>query len=232
MNRRGEEGYVFCASDITKEKLLEAELVRISENEQRRIGQDIHDDLFRSCPESLHDQGAGAATARSPPGGGADDDGHHRNGGPGRHEGSRDRQGAGARGLGDPGTFLGPPRAGGAEEGASSVSTASRTFPKIRGSSASSERIAIQLYRIAQEAMTNAIRHSDAEVIELSLKILDGHVELKVRDNGKGMAREPAGSGMGLMTMRRRAEMIDADFSIQASPGGGDPGPVQCSLES
>jgi signal transduction histidine kinase len=88
--------------------------------------------------------------------------------------------------------------------------------------------MAIQIYRIAQEAVTNAIRHSDAEVIELSLKILDGCVELKVRDNGKGMAREPVGSGMGLMTMRRRAEMIDADFSIQASPGGGTL--VRCSV--
>jgi len=35
------------------------------------------------------------------------------------------------------------------------------------------------------------------------------------------MSREPADAGMGLMTMRRRAEMIDAEFSIQASPGGG-----------
>ena len=39
------EGIVFCACDITKEKKLEAEILKVSEDEQRRIGQDIHDDL-------------------------------------------------------------------------------------------------------------------------------------------------------------------------------------------
>lgn len=93
------------------------------------------------------------------------------------------------------------------------------------------DAISIQIYRIAQEAMTNAIRHSDAELIELSLKIIDGFIELSICDDGKGMSREPCDTGdtgMGLMTMRRRAEMIDAEFSVQASPGGGTH--VRCSV--
>jgi signal transduction histidine kinase len=54
------------------------------------------------------------------------------------------------------------------------------------------------------------------------LKIIDGFLELSIRDDGKGMSRDPGDTGMGLMTMRRRAEMIDGEFSIQTSPGGGN----------
>ena len=52
-------------------------------------------------------------------------------------------------------------------------------------------------------------------------ELVDGFLELSIRDDGKGMSRDPGDNGMGLMTMRRRAEMIDGEFSIQASPGGG-----------
>jgi signal transduction histidine kinase len=83
------------------------------------------------------------------------------------------------------------------------------------------DSISIQLFRIAQEAVANAIKHSDAEVIEMSLRAHDGRLELRIRDDGKGMARDRASNGMGLMTMQRRAELIEADFSVQASPGGG-----------
>lgn len=228
MNRRGEEGYVFCASDITKEKLLEAELVRISENEQRRIGQDIHDDLCSQLSgigcmtkvleqrlREAHPEEARMMTDIT---------------GMVAQAGTKAREIAKGlvpvvletQGLSSALRELAVRR----RElfGVNCIANIPEDprLERIVGA------IAIQLYRIAQEAMTNAIRHSDAEVIELSLKILDGHVELKVRDNGKGMAREPAGSGMGLMTMRRRAEMIDADFSIQASPGGGTL--VRCSV--
>jgi PAS domain S-box-containing protein len=221
MNRRGEEGYVFCASDITKEKLLEAELVRISENEQRRIGQDIHDDL---CSQL---SGIGCMTKVL--------EQRLREAHPEEAQWMTDitgmvaQAGTKAREIAK-GLLPVVLETQGLSSALRELAMRKRELlgvncianipedPRLEGISGA---MAVQIYRIAQEAMANAVRHSDAEIIELSLKVLDGHVELEVRDDGKGMVREPAGSGMGLMTMRRRAEMIDAEFSIQASPGGG-----------
>lgn len=221
MNRQGEEGYVFCASDITKEKLLEVEIVRISENEQRRIGQDIHDDLCSQLSgigcmtkvlehrlrERLPEEAEALAEVT----------------GMVAQAGTRAREIAKGlvpavletQGLGSALREL----AGQKREliGVNCVASVADD-PRLESLP---DSISIQLYRIAQEAVTNAIRHSDAEVIELSLEIVEGRVELRVADDGRGMAREPAATGMGLMTMRRRAEMIDAEFVLRASPGGG-----------
>lgn len=228
MHRRGEEGYVFCASDITKEKMLEAELVRISENEQRRIGQDIHDDLCsqlsgigcltKVLEQKLRESHSEEAEMME------------------SITGMVAQAGTKAREIAK-GLVPAVLETQGLASALRELAARRRELfgvnciaiiPEDPRLERIPDSIAIQLYRIAQEGVTNAIRHSDAEVIELSLKVLDGHVEMKVRDNGKGMAREPIGSGMGLMTMRRRAEMIDADFSVQASPGGGTQ--IRCSV--
>lgn len=228
MNRRGEEGYVFCASDITKEKLLEAELVRISENEQRRIGQDIHDDLCSQlsgigCMTKVLEQRLRAGHA---------DEAEMMAGITEMVAQAGTKAREIAKGL-VPAVLETQGLASALRE----LATRRRelfgvncvaAIPEDERLERIPDAIAIQIYRIAQEAVTNAMRHSDAEVIELSLEFLDGHLELKVRDDGRGMAREPVGSGMGLMTMRRRAEMIDADFSIQASPGSG--AHIRCSV--
>lgn len=221
MLRQGEEGYVFCASDITKEKRLEAELVRISENEQRRIGQDIHDDLCSQLSgigcltkvlehrlNEIHAEEAAMVAGITEMVAQA---------------GTKAREIA--KGL-VPTVLETQGLAGALREmalrkremvGVSCVAAVSDEdqIEKLP------ESISIQLYRIAQEAVTNAIKHSDADVIEMSLRAHDGRLELRIRDDGKGMPRDQVSTGMGLLTMRRRAELIGADFSIQASPGGG-----------
>jgi len=221
MSRQGEEGYVFCASDITKEKRLEAELVRISENEQRRIGQDIHDDL---CSQL---SGIGCLTKVL----------EHRLQASHVEEAEMmagitemvSQAGARAREIAKglvPAVLETHGLASALREltarrrelfGANCIASVPEDgrFERIP------DAISIQIYRIAQEAMTNAIRHSDAELIELTLQVVDGFLELGIRDDGKGMSRDPDDTGMGLMTMRRRAEMIDGEFSIQTSSGGG-----------
>jgi signal transduction histidine kinase len=79
------------------------------------------------------------------------------------------------------------------------------------------------LYRIAQEAIANAIRHSGANSLEVRLEVDPYVARLCVFDDGCGTAANPtaAPAGLGLRTMQHRAEMIGARLSIAARTGGG-----------
>jgi len=80
---------------------------------------------------------------------------------------------------------------------------------------------AAHLYRIAQEALRNAVRHSGATSIVIELSPTPSGAVLSVTDNGKGIADPPApGAGMGLHIMRHRAEIIGAIFTLDSNPGG------------
>lgn len=79
----------------------------------------------------------------------------------------------------------------------------------------------INLFRIIQEAINNAIKHSGCTQIDVSLeKAMEGY-EIRVRDNGKGIAPERREGGNGLGNMRKRAEDMGGKFFIDALPGGG-----------
>lgn len=81
---------------------------------------------------------------------------------------------------------------------------------------------ATHLYRIAQEAVRNAVRHGKAAHIEISLVERDDGVLLSIRDDGVGFAGsgdKPA--GLGLQIMDHRADIIGAAFDVAARPGGG-----------
>ncbi len=83
-------------------------------------------------------------------------------------------------------------------------------------------RTAIQLYRIAQEALSNAVRHAGAGQIDVSLRREPGETVLRVDDDGRGLpADAPAAVGLGLRTMRWRAERAGGVLTIAARPGGG-----------
>jgi signal transduction histidine kinase len=84
--------------------------------------------------------------------------------------------------------------------------------------------VELAMFRIATEAVTNAIRHSGASAIEIWADVQPTRVELLVTDDGSGFdagaARDTQGKHIGLSSMRRRAQAIDADLSIAAaSPG-------------
>ena len=83
--------------------------------------------------------------------------------------------------------------------------------------------VAMHLYRIAQEAVANAVRHSGAEQVVLSLHSGSQGLELRVDDNGCGIGSKnlESSSGMGLRTMRYRARALGAEIAIQARAGGG-----------
>jgi signal transduction histidine kinase len=82
--------------------------------------------------------------------------------------------------------------------------------------------IAVHLYRIAQEAANNAIRHGRARQIVIGLRARDGKFKLTVSDNGLGIAQPiPQHNGMGLRIIRYRAHRIGATLNIDRRPEGG-----------
>jgi signal transduction histidine kinase len=81
------------------------------------------------------------------------------------------------------------------------------------------------LFGIAQEAVINAGRHSEADAISLSLRGVDSQVELRVTDNGHGFGdADPLGPSepghLGLAMMRERAELLDGTLDIETSERG------------
>jgi two-component system sensor histidine kinase UhpB len=77
----------------------------------------------------------------------------------------------------------------------------------------------VVVYRVAQEALTNAARHSDAQAVELSLQKLGDRVVLEVRDDGRGF--DGLEEGSGLMGMRERAALVRAELSVISRPRHG-----------
>jgi two-component system, NarL family, sensor histidine kinase UhpB len=78
------------------------------------------------------------------------------------------------------------------------------------------------VYRVAQEALSNAARHSGAEHIAVELRRRgDGGVESKVEDDGRGFAFDESEGGLGIAGMRERALLVGAELTIESRPGHG-----------
>jgi PAS domain S-box-containing protein len=82
---------------------------------------------------------------------------------------------------------------------------------------------AIALYRIVQESLTNVARHAEARQVTVSLSEADGHVVVRIQDDGRGF--DPAKMGrtgsFGLAGMRERAHALAGRLAIESTPGGG-----------
>lgn len=89
--------------------------------------------------------------------------------------------------------------------------------------------VATHLYRIAQEAVSNALKHGKAKEIMIRLEHNGGRLLLSVQDNGIGFSEpEAKGAGMGLHIMRYRAGMIGSSLAVERRPEGGTT--VTCSV--
>ncbi|HEY3542473.1 MAG TPA: histidine kinase [Gaiellaceae bacterium] len=84
-----------------------------------------------------------------------------------------------------------------------------------------SEDAELALYRIAQEALTNSIRHSQAAAIRIELAAVDRSVRLSVHDDGRGMLYAADVEGGGIRGIRERAIAAGAQLAIASRPGGG-----------
>lgn len=78
--------------------------------------------------------------------------------------------------------------------------------------------------RIAQEAVTNALRHAGADIIKVALSYEKNRMQLRVKDNGSGFDTESEPKGFGLIGMRERARGINAQLEIKSQPGGSSGG--------
>ena len=84
------------------------------------------------------------------------------------------------------------------------------------------ETVATHLFRIAQEAVNNALKHAQPGAIEMVLEDRAGEIVLTVEDNGVGMTKKAArGKGMGMHTMRYRADAIGGTLRVQPGARAG-----------
>lgn len=85
------------------------------------------------------------------------------------------------------------------------------------------------LFRVAQEALANAARHSQATFVEIHLAWQGTGIVLTVSDNGLGFNLPASGSkGLGLRSMRERIEAIGGELTVQSSPGVGTQVTARC----
>jgi signal transduction histidine kinase/ligand-binding sensor domain-containing protein len=88
-----------------------------------------------------------------------------------------------------------------------------------------SPKVEDELLKIAQEAVTNAVRHANAERIDMELVFDSGKLRMTIADNGRGFISSPNGVGpdghFGLRGMRERAQEIDAELKVQSAAGKG-----------
>ncbi|MEM7013001.1 MAG: PAS domain S-box protein [Verrucomicrobiota bacterium] len=216
-----ENGKMVVASivDITERKELEQKVLEISEAEQRRIGQDIHDDLCQQlasigCLTKVVEQQLKAIYED------------------------------GAESLARIGEMISQANVRAREiahglapsmlqnEGLPGVlrDLAERTQKSYQVNcvadcpdsiSLVDPKITTHLYRIAQEAIGNAVRHAEPTNVKISLQEENGVLSLSVCDDGIGITDPTRSTGMGLLTMAHRAQLLGGEFDLHSSPGGG-----------
>jgi two-component system sensor histidine kinase UhpB len=92
--------------------------------------------------------------------------------------------------------------------------------------------VELVIYRVAQEGITNSIRHANADTISLSLEGDPDFVSLRVRDDGDGMPRRLPSGTSGISGMRERALLVGGRFSIESVPTRGTEVRLMVPLES
>lgn len=207
--------------DLTDRKMLEEKLLKISEEEQHRIGRDIHDDLCQQLAaigclaKVAHQQ---LRKCDSPEAGSLEEI-------VGLLTRANVRAREMSRGL-MPVVLDSAGLMAALEELAASTERIFRVnclFQCERPVQVRDNTVATQLFRIAQEAVANAIKHSRASHMEITLGEDDHHLHLTIRDDGVGIPDNVSGqcTGMGLLTMTHRARMMGGVLSVVHDDSGG-----------
>jgi PAS domain S-box-containing protein len=209
------------ARDVTRQKLLEREILEIADREKERLGRELHDGLCQSLAGIAALSSALsrrlATTSESAASAAASEITDLLNQTIGQ---ARDL----ARGFG-PVDLNDATLVGALETLALSVRhlfhvsctlECERPFPGLR------REAEAHLFRIAQEAVNNAIAHGQADRIEISLNFKDGKGLLNVLDDGVGLPEETTNrGGIGLHTMDYRARLIDGSLEVRRQPRRG-----------
>jgi PAS domain S-box-containing protein len=216
----GTSGYVGAVTDMTELRRLEREILEISEREQERIGQDLHDDLGQQLVAIQYSAAAlkKELQVSAPPTAAA------------------------------VGAIVDLLKAVIIQ----ARQMARRIFPvhldqaglmtALQELAANSSRLSeidcrfvcpvpifleestpgTHLFRIAQEALSNAVRHAGAKVVTIGLSAEAHQIMLTVQDDGRGLpANAMESGGMGLHIMHYRSRMIGATLRLEPNPAGG-----------
>jgi two-component system sensor histidine kinase UhpB len=95
-----------------------------------------------------------------------------------------------------------------------------------------SAELELVIYRVAQEALTNVLRHADATLCRISLAATGDVIELTVADNGRGMTGGIGGETIGIEGMRERALLVGGTLSIGPGASGGTEVRLRVSAEA
>lgn len=220
LEQRVEERTAELREEIAARRQLEEELLRISEREQRRIGQDLHDDLGQQLAGAWMmadvlarhleaEQSALQDSARKL----CDLLGR-----------SLNHTRALARGL-----HPVAPEQGGFVAALKDLAARTEDLLGIRcevqaqnGLLIEDQTVTMHLYRIAQEALSNAVRHGGARHTHIRVSRRGGGAVMRIKDDGAGLGQaQPAAAGMGLRIMRHRAEIIGGSLRVENSPKNG-----------
>lgn len=214
---------------LEERRQMEEDIVRVSEHEQQRIGQDLHDGLcqnlaaigcaVRVLAEELQTQNIpGAKDAEMIEGAIQQSVLEARNLARGIFPVHVDRSGLSAALVDLAKTMSG-------------LTGASIVVKDPVDVSVEQPDVSMHLYRIAQEALANAVRHSGATEIVISMNVIGDDLELRIEDNGSGIDERAGsqGDGMGLRTMRYRSQTLGATLEAARRAVGGTC--VSCRLQ-
>lgn len=211
-------GSIITHRDITKSKLLEKQVMHSGDRERQKIGQDLHDDL---CPHLIGIAGLGTVLK---------DDLMEQG-----HEDAAlaekiviliddaiEKTRNLARGL-CPVHLV----SHGIQTALDEIIHAFEYTPGIefqidvdKTVVFQDNNVATHLYHIAREAVNNAVKHANADNVQLSLTQNNGFAHLYVRDNGQGIKKTGKMRGIGLQIMPYRAKIIGAQFDITTGRHG------------
>jgi signal transduction histidine kinase len=83
-----------------------------------------------------------------------------------------------------------------------------------------SKELATQLYWVAREAVTNALKHAEPRNVRIQLQTTDDYLRLKVEDDGCGLRQNASRDGIGLRVMAKRAELAGGTLRVEEAPQG------------
>ena len=223
-----DSGYVnIYGLDVTENRRLQQEILRINDTVQGNIGRDLHDGLLQQLTGLTYFSDTLAeklAEVASPCVDGAHEISEHLRR---LTDWIRDL----AKGL-YPTDLDNIGLASALERLASATAhllSTSVLFECKRPVSVADHQVALHLYRIAQEAVNNAVKHGDAKHIHIVLSRSDDTVTLTVSDDGSGFSPDKVATGVGLQSIHFRAKAIGAAVNIESNPGKGTV--VSCSFE-
>lgn len=212
-------GIIGCSNDITERTRLQEGLLKIASQEQRRIGQELHDTagqelvglgyLSKSLVQNLEKRESSHAEMARKIGQGLDR--------------TLGQVRALSRGL-IPSEIRKEHFVSAMTELVSRVGEMGMVNCKLdcgKEVALHSDSKATQIYRIAQESITNAIKHGDAKNILITIDKREELLRVTVQDDGNGMASNQSNEGLGLKIMAYRAEMIGATLEFEANKAGG-----------